>query len=99
MIVHQADLQRGWDGLPAEDAAIAATLLPTVLPSELGDIAVIVVPGNRPALVQAGDGTRALEGDPRMLLAWASGRAASGGPVDANAPDSRLPSISKRTWF
>jgi len=94
MIVHHADLRRPWDALPAEDAAIAVTLLPSVMPEELPDIPLVARAARVPVLVEASDGTRAIEGDPRMLLAWASGR-----PLHPDSIDASLPALSRRIWF
>ena len=94
LIVHQADLLRPWDEVPAADAAIAVALLPSILPEELAGISFTSVSGQPPALSQTTDGTRAVEGDPRMLLAWVSGRRVVDDPSDTSLPD-----LGKRIWF
>ncbi|WP_374946056.1 hypothetical protein [Agreia sp.] len=94
VIVHHADFRRPWSALATEDAAIAVTVLPSVLPEELAGISLVSLPGQPPVLVQTGKGMRAIEGDPRALLAWASGRTGNDDPIDASLPDP-----GKRIWF
>lgn len=94
LIVHHADLLRPWEELPEEDAAVAVALLPSILPEELTGLSLMALPGQPLVQSQTTDGTHAVEGDPRMVLAWVSGRRFAGHPNDTSLPD-----LGKRIWF
>lgn len=89
LIVHQADLGRAWADVPEEVAAVAVGLLPSLLSEDLAGVTVISRPHGE-VVARDDAGVTVIEGDPRELLAWASGRAASG---------RNLPLLPRRTWF
>jgi hypothetical protein len=89
LIVHHADLGRPWTTLPEDDAEIAVTQLPRVMPAELAGIRLVVRASYEPT-TSSGFGETVVEGDARSLLAWASGRGSA---------TSGLPVLTPRTWF
>ncbi len=91
LLVHHADLTRGWDHVSEEVASIAVSLLPTVMPDELSGIRLVARPGRRTVVVESSVGQTVVEGDPRSLLAWASGRAETVEPG--------TPQLSRRVGF
>ena len=91
LLVHHADLNRPWDSVPEQDARMALSQLPTIMPTELGDIRLVARSGQAPIVIHPNLVQTVIEGDPRALLSWASGR---GDSTDAN-----LPPISRRVWF
>ncbi|WP_372983743.1 maleylpyruvate isomerase N-terminal domain-containing protein [Microbacterium sp.] len=94
LIVHHADLSRPWNELPEQDASIAVALLPSVIPEELGGVSLVARAEHPSMLSQTSDGLTVVEGDPRRILAWVSGRRFAGDPVDASLPD-----LGTRIWF
>lgn len=91
LLVHQADLHRPWDSVPEQHARVALARLPIVIP-ELSDIRLVARSHQTPTIAQPSDGQTVVEGDPRALLAWATGRGDE--TIAAN-----LPSLSRRIWY
>lgn len=91
LLVHHADLLRPWEAVPEKNATVALSQLPSIMPTEFGDVRFVARTGQKPS-AQSILGQMVIEGDPRALLAWASGRGAA--LVDAN-----LPPINRRVWF
>lgn len=94
LVIHHADLKRPWDSLPEEDAAIAVSQLPQAMPVELARIRLVATPGATSVRTKKLDDETVVEGSPRALLAWASGRVAGLGPASAGLPD-----LGSRVWF
>jgi len=79
VVVHHADLGRPWAAIPAEDAAIAAALLPEVLAAELAGFVLEPSGEETEPVVRSGDGgPTVIQASPRALLAWATGRGEAG---------------------
>ena len=91
LIVHHADLHRSWESVPEQQARAALSQLPKVLPCELSDVRLVARSHQQPRVVQLNLGQTVIEGDPRLLLAWASGR--------DERVDASLPAITRRVWF
>ncbi|MEJ7635515.1 maleylpyruvate isomerase N-terminal domain-containing protein [Aeromicrobium sp.] len=95
LVVHHADLQRSWESVSHEEAAVAVSRLSSVFAAEMSDLLFVVRP-DQPLISSAReDGRTVLTGDARALLAWASGRLAqisSGSAAD-------LPPRDRRVWF
>lgn len=95
LLVHHGDLERSWETIPEEDAAIAVSQLSTVLAAEVGDIRFVIQPDRPLVASEPGDGETVITGDARALLAWASGRIDGADTSDA----ADLPGLGRRTWF
>ena len=91
LVVHHADLQRPWGSVPEQNAKVALSQLPSIMPTELSNVR-LVAQSNQSPTVHSSLGQTVIQGDPRTLLAWASGRS------DAHT-DTDLPTISRRVWF
>lgn len=109
LIIHQADLGRPWKAVPDADADLAVAQLPGLMSAELADIELVALPGRGLVATPTDDGHTVIEGDPRALLAWASGRIAGATSLDAgplNAASivagpatAKLPTPAHRSWF
>lgn len=94
LVMHHADLKRPWSSVPEDDAVVAVAQLSQVLAAELAGIRLTAVPAAPSLQVATVDGETLIEGDPRDLLAWASGRPASTDTTTAGLPD-----VGGRVWF
>ena len=94
LVIHHADLTRPWNSVPEEDAAIALSQLPALMPEDLAGIRLVARPGLPLVSSTTDDGVAVVEGDPRSLLAWVSGR---GDVADTTEP--AIPAGRRRTWF
>lgn len=94
LVIHHADLGRPWDSVPEEDAAVALSQLPQVMTAELVVVRLVPQPGERPVVHGGRNNDTVVEGDPRALLAWASGRS-----TGTRTTDLGLPHLSRRDWF
>lgn len=93
LVVHHADLQRSWESVSREDAAIAVSRLSSVMSDEVDDLRFVMQP-DQPLASSVVDGQKVISGDARKLLAWASGRLISVEPALAG-----LPAPPRRVWF
>lgn len=89
LLVHHADLGRSWSDVPVAVAELGVALIPSLLHEDLEGISLITRPNSGIVAREDANGT-VIEGDPRQLIAWASGRSR---PVD------RAPSPPRRTWI
>ncbi|GAB2850623.1 hypothetical protein ACFQ0P_07605 [Microbacterium insulae] len=95
VIVHHADLGRSWQDLSQTDAVTVVSMLPSILAGELTGFELVIRNDDR-ALTSASiaDGTTEITGEPRALIAWATGRRV---PGDAAPPDPPSPPL--RVWI
>lgn len=95
VIVHHADLGRAWDDFDETDAAAAVAVLPVVLEAELAGFDLVIRPEAAELRASGSDdGSAAISGRSRDLIAWATGRAA---PADGVAASPRHPPL--RVWI
>lgn len=94
VLVHGADLGRQWDAVSVDDAEVAVGVLPDILKAELDGVRLLSGGGNAPLTASwQTDGSVIIEGSPRALLAWTTGRSGD------RTRDESLPEIPPRTWL
>ena len=97
VLVHGADLGRDWQSVSVDDAELAVALLARLRADELAGIRLIPVRDSEQLTVSTATETdTVVEGPPRALLAWATGR-----PADspAGAQGETLPRLSRVLWY
>jgi hypothetical protein len=94
LVVHLADLGRGWGQLADDDASVAASVLPEVLEQELSGYRLTARGPDSPLQCTRSNGVVSVAGAPRLLLAWATGRTDG---LPGLPPDLPMPTL--RVWI